>query len=55
LADYARGQHSLEKPFQIRILTGASSGKSVDEELASAEAVSWRAPYQIKNTDEICD
>jgi acetyl-CoA hydrolase len=46
LAAYAREQHALGHPFQIRVLTGASSGQSVDEDLATAEAVAWRAPYQ---------
>ena len=46
LAAYARKQHLSGKPFQIRVLTGASSGRSIDEDLAAAEAISWRAPYQ---------
>jgi propionyl-CoA:succinyl-CoA transferase len=32
--------------FKLRILTGASSGHSIDEDLARTEAISWRAPYQ---------
>lgn len=39
LATYAREQHALGSPFQIRVLTGASSGHKVDEDLA-ATAVS---------------
>jgi propionyl-CoA:succinyl-CoA transferase len=50
LAEYADEQHRQGRPFQIRVLTGASSGKSVDEDLARAEAVSWRAPYQSGQT-----
>lgn len=50
LAQYAREQHELGRPFQIRVLTGASSGESIDEDLAQAEAVSWRAPYQGAKT-----
>ena len=46
LADYAREQHASGIPFQIRVLTGASSGHSIDEDLAAAEAISWRCPYQ---------
>lgn len=46
LAAHARAQHALGKPFKIRVMTGASSGHSIDEDLASAEAISWRAPYQ---------
>jgi propionyl-CoA:succinyl-CoA transferase len=46
LAKRARALHEDGKPFKIRVLTGASSGVAVDKELAEAEAVSWRAPYQ---------
>jgi len=50
LAQYARERHELGQPFQIRVLTGASSGESIDEDLAQAEAISWRAPYQGAKT-----
>lgn len=46
LADRARANHAEGKPFQIRVLTGASTGANLDEALANAEAISWRAPYQ---------
>jgi len=46
LACRAKALHAEGKPFKIRVLTGASSGIAVDKELAEAEAVSWRAPYQ---------
>ena len=46
LARRAREEHGQNRPFKIRILTGASSGHSIDDELAMADAVSWRAPYQ---------
>lgn len=46
LAARARRLHAAGKPFQIRALTGASTGPSVDDALAEAEAISWRAPYQ---------
>lgn len=46
LAKRARRMHTEGKPFQIRVLTGASTGKYLDEALADADAVSWRAPYQ---------
>jgi len=38
--------HRRGEPFKIRVLTGASSGESIDEPLAQAEAISYRAPYQ---------
>ncbi|MBR9982287.1 MAG: succinate CoA transferase [Desulfatitalea sp.] len=46
IAGHARREHAQGRPYQIRVLTGASSGRCIDEELAGAEAISWRAPYQ---------
>jgi succinate CoA transferase len=46
LADRARRLHAAGRPFQVRVLTGASTGPSIDDALAEADAVSWRAPYQ---------
>ncbi len=46
LADRARRLHADGTPFQVRVLTGASTGASVDDALAEADAISWRAPYQ---------
>jgi len=46
LAARARSEHVAGRPFKVRVLTGASSGQVIDEELARAEAVAWRAPYQ---------
>ncbi len=46
LANRAKQEHERNRPFKLRILTGASSGQSIDDELARADAVAWRAPYQ---------
>jgi succinate CoA transferase len=46
LAARAHWLHDAGRPFQIRVLTGASTGPSCDDALAEAEAISWRAPYQ---------
>ena len=46
LAMLARQKHGAGEPFRVRILTGASTDRSIDDELAAAEAISWRAPYQ---------
>jgi acetyl-CoA hydrolase len=46
IADRAKALHKAGNEFQIRVLTGASTGKSLDQTLADAEAISWRAPYQ---------
>ena len=45
LAARARRLHAMGQPFRIKVLTGASTG-ALDEALAEAEAISWRAPYQ---------
>jgi succinate CoA transferase len=46
LADRACRLHAAGRPFQVRVLTGASTGASLDDALAEADAISWRAPYQ---------
>jgi propionyl-CoA:succinyl-CoA transferase len=46
LAARARRLHDAGQPFQVRVLTGASTGPAIDEALAEADAISWRAPYQ---------
>jgi acetyl-CoA hydrolase len=50
LATRAKALHAEGKPFKIRVMTGASTGKDLDEALAQAEAISWRAPYQSSKT-----
>jgi len=46
LAVRAKALHAAGQPYQIRILTGASTGARFDEALAEADAIAWRAPYQ---------
>jgi len=46
MAEYAKQLHKEGKPFKVRILTGASTDHFIDDALAEAEAISWRAPYQ---------
>ncbi len=46
IASRARDEHEKGNRFKLRVLTGASSGRIIDDELALAQAVSWRAPYQ---------
>ena len=50
LAKLALQEHTLGQPFKLRILTGASSGQEIDEDLARAEAVVWRGPYQASQS-----
>lgn len=46
LAKRASAEHEAGRPFKIGVVTGASTGDSLDGELARAEAVAWRTPYQ---------
>ncbi|ACN17415.1 Acetyl-CoA hydrolase [Desulforapulum autotrophicum HRM2] len=46
LAEHARQEHAHGRSFRIRVITGASSGNYIDNDLAEANAISWRAPYQ---------
>lgn len=50
IAKRARELHGRGRPYKIKIVTGSSSGNNIDEELAQAEALSWRAPFQSAPT-----
>ena len=50
IAERAQALHDKGEPYQIKVLTGASTGVDLDEALAQANAVSWRAPYQSSGT-----
>jgi succinate CoA transferase len=46
IAHRAAAEHKAGRPFRIGVVTGASTGPSLDGELARANAISWRTPYQ---------
>ena len=46
IATRATAEHAAGRPFQIGVITGASTGPSLDGALARAEAISFRTPYQ---------
>lgn len=46
LAKLAEAEHAKGNPFKISIFTGASTGDSIDGNLARAKAVKSRTPYQ---------
>ncbi|MEI8234397.1 MAG: acetyl-CoA hydrolase/transferase family protein [Verrucomicrobiota bacterium] len=46
LAERAKAIHAEGKPFKVGVVTGASTGKSLDGALAQADAISFRTPYQ---------
>jgi acyl-CoA hydrolase len=45
LARRARELYDAGTPFQVRLLSRASTGTACEDELGTAEAVKWRAPY----------
>lgn len=49
LAERVRDLHKAGQPFQIRLLSGASTGSSCDDALGAVGAVSWRAPYMTSS------
>lgn len=46
IAERAKQAHDAGQPFRIGVMTGASTGKSLDGALAQADAVLFRTPYQ---------
>ncbi len=46
IAHMAQAMHERGEEFKIGIYTGASTGDSCDGELARAQAISFRSPYQ---------
>ncbi len=50
LAKKAEALHAAGQPFQVGVLTGASTGPSLDGALAKAEAIRFRTPYQSDPT-----
>jgi acetyl-CoA hydrolase len=46
IAARAEAAHQRGEPFKIGVLTGASTGPSLDGALAKADAISFRTPYQ---------
>ena len=46
IAAKARVEHDAGRPFKVGVITGASTGPSLDGELARADAIKFRTPYQ---------
>jgi acetyl-CoA hydrolase len=46
IAASATALHAAGQPFRIGVMTGASTGKSLDGSLARADAMLFRTPYQ---------
>ena len=46
IAEHAKQLHAAGKPFSIGVITGASTGPSLDGALAKADAISFRTPDQ---------
>jgi acetyl-CoA hydrolase len=50
LAVRAKEEHAAGREFRVGVLTGASTGPSLDGALAEAEAIGFRTPYQSNST-----
>ena len=46
IAERAKQEHANGRPFKVGMITGASTGDSLDGALARADAVLFRTPYQ---------
>ena len=46
IAARAEKEHAAGKPFKINLISGASTGRSLDGALARAKALGFRTPYQ---------
>lgn len=46
IARRAIGEHQAGRPFSIGVITGASTGPSLDGVLATSDAIKFRTPYQ---------
>jgi len=49
IAERATAEHAAGRDFKIGILTGASTGPSLDGALAKANAIKFRTPYQTNS------
>ena len=49
LAKRAEAEHAAGNPFKVGMFTGASTGDSIDGNLARAKAIKFRPPYQSSN------
>lgn len=49
LAKRVEVEHAKGNPFKMGILTGASTGDSIDGALSRADAIKFRTPYQTNN------
>jgi len=46
IAARAEAEHAAGRPYKINVISGASTGRSLDGALAKAKAIGFRTPYQ---------
>ncbi|MCO5051315.1 MAG: succinate CoA transferase [Verrucomicrobiae bacterium] len=46
IARRAEQEHAAGRPFKVNVISGASTGRSLDGALAKAKAIGFRTPYQ---------
>ena len=50
IADRSKQIHAKGDEYWIRVITGASTGKTIDDRLAEEDVIAWRAPFQSSKT-----
>ena len=53
LSKRAVAEHEAGRPFQVGILTGASTSQSIEGDMAAAHAIKFRAPFSTNRTLEL--
>lgn len=53
LSKRAVAEHEAGRPFQVGILTGASTSQSIEGDMAAAHAIKFRAPFLPTRTLEL--
>ena len=54
LSKHAEQEHAAGRPFQVGIITGASTGQSVEGDMAAAKAIKFRAPFSTNKDFRDC-
>ncbi len=50
IADRAKQIHAKGDEYWLRVITGASTGRTIDDSLAEEDIIAWHAPFQSSKT-----
>jgi acyl-CoA hydrolase len=50
IADRAKQIYTKGDEYWLRVITGASTGKTIDDRLVEEDVIAWRAPFQSSKT-----